>query len=120
MPNAERPATHDLLRAPPGKIAEIVCGELVISSRPMRQVFAASRLAPSLSLFDRSISGDAPGGWQLLDMPELHLGDDVLVPALAGWRRERLPAIPDAAFLTLPPDWICERSRCRRRVPTNT
>jgi len=40
--------------------------------------------------------------------PELHLGDDVLVPDLAGWRRERLPAIPDAPALMLPPDWACE------------
>jgi Uma2 family endonuclease len=36
------------------------------------------------------------------------LGEDVLVPDLAGWRRERLPAVPDAAFFTLAPDWICE------------
>lgn len=49
-----------------------------------------------------------PGGWWVLDQPELHLGEHVLVPDLAGWRRERLPAIPDEAYFTLAPDWVCE------------
>ncbi len=40
--------------------------------------------------------------------PELHLGKEVLVPDLAGWRRERMPELPDTAALTLAPDWICE------------
>jgi Uma2 family endonuclease len=43
-----------------------------------------------------------------LDEPELHLGDEILVPDLAGWRPERLPAVPDQASLTLAPDWVCE------------
>ena len=49
-----------------------------------------------------------PGGWWLLDEPELHFQLDVVVPDLAGWRRERLPSIPDEAALTLRPDWVCE------------
>jgi Uma2 family endonuclease len=49
-----------------------------------------------------------PGGWWILDEPELHLGEQVVVPDLAGWRRERVPAIPDEAFFTLAPDWVCE------------
>ncbi|HEX8152583.1 MAG TPA: Uma2 family endonuclease, partial [Thermoanaerobaculia bacterium] len=40
--------------------------------------------------------------------PELHLGTDVLVPDIAGWRRERLPEYPDVAAFDLAPDWICE------------
>jgi Uma2 family endonuclease len=53
---------------------------------------------------------DGPGGWIILDEPELHLGDpvDILVPDLAGWRRETMPELPDAPFLTLRPDWACE------------
>lgn len=43
-----------------------------------------------------------------LDEPELHLGRAILVPDLAGWRRERLPELPDAPFLTVAPDWVCE------------
>ena len=38
----------------------------------------------------------------------MHLGEDVLVPDLAGWRRERMPAVPDVPFFTLAPDWLCE------------
>jgi Uma2 family endonuclease len=49
-----------------------------------------------------------PGGWWILDEPELHLHGDVLVPDLAGWRRERMPSIPNAPFVELPPDWVCE------------
>jgi Uma2 family endonuclease len=49
-----------------------------------------------------------PGGWWILDEPELHLGDDILVPDLAGWRRERMPALPDTAWFELVPDWVCE------------
>lgn len=49
-----------------------------------------------------------PGGWWIVFEPELHLGRNILVPDLAGWRRSRLPAIPAAAFFTLAPDWVCE------------
>ncbi len=62
-----------------------------------------------------------PGGWLLLDEPELHLGQDVLVPDLAGWRRERLPVLPKGAAFNLAPDWACEvlspsTSRLDRKV----
>jgi Uma2 family endonuclease len=56
--------------------------------------------------FDRGRNG--PGGWVIVDEPELHFGNDVLVPDLAGWRRHRLPTLPADAFLTLAPDWIGE------------
>ena len=45
------------------------------------------------SPFQRGRGG--PGGWWILDEPELHLGEHVLVPDLAGWRRVRMPEIPD-------------------------
>lgn len=48
------------------------------------------------------------GGWVILNEPELHLAADVLVPDLAGWRRERMPQIPRVAAFTLSPDWVCE------------
>ncbi len=56
--------------------------------------------------FDRGQGG--PGGWIILDEPELHLGGDVLVPDLAGWRRERMPELPDTPAFELAPDWACE------------
>jgi Uma2 family endonuclease len=49
-----------------------------------------------------------PGGWWILDEPELHLSPDVLVPDLAGWRIERMPSLPETAWFELAPDWVCE------------
>jgi len=66
---------------------------------------AATKLAAKL---DDPFDFDGPGGWILLLEPELHFGNDVLVRDIAGWRRERLPSVPDVAYLTLAPDWICE------------
>lgn len=42
-----------------------------------------------------------PGGWLILDEPELHLGGHVLVPDLAGWLRERMPAPPETAWFAV-------------------
>ena len=53
-------------------------------------------------------NSDGPGGWLILDELELHLGNDVLVPDLAGWRRERMPEMPETAGFTMAPDWACE------------
>lgn len=105
-----RPATYeDLERVPPHLVGEIVGGELVVSPRPRTvHARAAFRLGRALGPFDRDPSAEGPGGWVLLFEPELHLGGEVLVPDLAGWRRERLPELPDAAALTLAPDWVCE------------
>ena len=30
------------------------------------------------------------------------------MPDLAGWRRERMPSLPDTAWFDLAPDWVCE------------
>jgi Uma2 family endonuclease len=108
---AKRRATYeDLLQVPDTKVAEIVDGELVVSPRPAaRHALAAMGIAADLAPAFHGLEGRAgPGGWWILPEPELHLGDDVLVPDLAGWRRTRLPAIPDAAAFSLAPDWLCE------------
>ncbi|MDR2154115.1 MAG: Uma2 family endonuclease, partial [Burkholderiaceae bacterium] len=104
-----KPATYeDLCALPPNRVGEIVRGVLYSHPRP------ASRHARSSSvlggkLYPRFDEGDGgPGGWWILDEPELHLGDDVLVPDLGGWRRERMPVFPDVAWFDLAPDWICE------------
>ena len=104
-----RPATYeDLLAVPDHLVAEILDGELHTSPRPaLPHAVATSRLGVDLGgPFDRGRGG--PGGWWILDKPELHLGSDVIVPDLAGWRRERLAEIPRAPYLTLAPDWVCE------------
>jgi Uma2 family endonuclease len=106
---AKRRATYeDLLQVPAPFIAEIVDGVLLTQPRPAsRHALAASVLGGELSApFHRGKGG--PGGWILLDEPELHLHGDVLVPDLAGWKRERMPEMPDAAAFELSPDWVCE------------
>lgn len=110
MANAARqPATYeDLLALDDNLVGEIVHGVLHAQPRPrIRHARASTRLGQKLGPpFDEGDGG--PGGWILLDEPELHLQPDVLVPDLAGWRRENLPELPDAPFLTLRPDWVCE------------
>jgi len=106
---AKKPATYeDLLALPDNVIGQIIAGELVASPRPaLLHAQAASALLGDLRApFGRGRGG--PGGWCLLFEPELHLGLDVLVPDVAGWRRERLPVLPPEPYLTLPPDWLCE------------
>ena len=106
---AKRRATYeDLLSVPENRIAEILDGELVTQPRPAsRQARAASSLGGELyGPFDRGRGG--PGGWIILDEPELHLHGDVFVPDLAGWRRSRMPELPDAPAFELAPDWVCE------------
>ena len=106
---ARKPPTYDdLLALPAHVVGEIIGGELFVLPRPRaRHAAASSTLGEELGPpFRRGRGG--PGGWILLDEPELHLGGDVIVPDLAGWRRERMPELADVAFLELAPDWICE------------
>jgi Uma2 family endonuclease len=109
VPTVRAPATcRDVLDAPETMVAELIGGALHLHPRPAsRHARASSVLGAELSgPFDRGRGG--PGGWWIIDEPELHLGADVLVPDIAGWRRERMPAFPDAAWFELAPDWVCE------------
>jgi len=100
-------ATYDdLCDVPDNLVAEIFDGELYATPRPaLPHTHASSALGATLfGSFHRS----GRGGWIILDEPELHFGNDVLVPDIAGWRRARLPAVPAAPYLTIAPDWVCE------------
>lgn len=105
----EHSATYqDVLSAPAHMVAEIINGALHAHPRP------APRHSHAYSVLGAKIGGpfhfdnDGPGGWWILDEPELHLGPDVLVPDIAGWRRERMPNLPDTAYFETVPDWVCE------------
>ena len=111
--NSDRPkrATYaDVVAAPPGKVAEVLDGQLHLQPRPrVFHAHVATALGGELfGPFHRGLGG--PGGWIILDEPELHVGrnPDIIVPDLAGWRRTTLPELPDEAFLTVAPDWVCE------------
>ena len=106
---ARRRATYqDVLDAPPHRVAEVVDGTLHTHPRPaMPHARASSVLGGKLGgPFDHDAGG--PGGWWIVFEPELHLGEDILVPDVAGWRRERMPEYPETAYVTLAPDWGCE------------
>ncbi|MEO7330410.1 MAG: Uma2 family endonuclease [Minicystis sp.] len=104
----------DLEAVPPGKVAEIIDGELHVFPRPApRHAKASTRLTMALGPFDDD-DGD-PGGWIILHEPELHFPDpaarsgvDVLDPDIAGWRLEQMPELPSTAYFELAPDWVCE------------
>jgi len=100
-------ATYDDLREVPDHfVAEMFDGDLYASPRPaLPHANAAGSLFAEIH---KSFHRKGPSGWVILFEPELHFGDDVLVPDLAGWRRTRLPKLPAEAYLTLAPDWICE------------
>jgi Uma2 family endonuclease len=111
VPSPRARATYaDLLAVPDHRLAQIVEGELVVLPRPaMPHAFTSSGLGFDVGgAFHGSGRGGAAGGWWIVFEPELHLGHDVLVPDIAGWRVERMPSYTSDAFVTLAPDWICE------------
>lgn len=107
---ARRATYDDLMQVPDHLVAELIDGELFTSPRPASpHARAAGAIFKDVSPYDgRPGSPGAPGGWWMFFEPELRLGDDVLVPDLAAWRLERMPAVPDVAAFTLAPDWVCE------------
>lgn len=111
MERARRPATYeDLLKVPETMVAEILDGELYATPRPASHANAASGVAGDVrGPFHREPGGlGGPGGWWILFEPELHLGPDVVVPDVAGWRREKMPVLPNVAAFMQAPDWACE------------
>ena len=108
-PPAIKPATYDdLFELPEHIVGEIIGGRLITHPRPApKHARAYSSLGFKIgSAFDEG--RDGPGGWWILDEPELHLDADIVVPDLAGWRRERMPRLPETAWFELAPDWIGE------------
>jgi Uma2 family endonuclease len=104
-----KPATYaDIEALPPNLVGEILFGSLVTHPRPARRhAAAASHLGAVLSPpFD--FGKDGPGGWIIIGEPELHLGPHVVVPDLAGWKRERLIGREEGAWFDEVPDWVCE------------
>lgn len=114
FPNLRADVVAGYLNAPDTMVAEVIDGELSVMPRPRpRHTNAAGELFGELrGPFRRGRGG--PGGWIIFVEPELHLGrkPDIVVPDLAGWRRERVPddlLDDDApAAITLAPDWVCE------------
>lgn len=97
------------LDLPEYKRGEIINGTLYIMSRPSPpHANATSILGGELNgAFQRGRGG--PGGWWIIDEPEIHFfPKEPLSPDIAGWRVERMPALPSTAHFELAPDWVCE------------
>ena len=103
-----RATYQDVLDAPEHRVAEIIDGTLHTHPRPAPPHAVASSSLGSDLLTTFQFGRGGPGGWWIIFEPELHLGEDIVVPDLAGWRRERMAELPDTAYFTLAPDWVCE------------
>jgi Uma2 family endonuclease len=96
----------DLYSIPETWVGEIIHGDLYAFPRA-RTVHkrALTRIIQALVPAD---DDDAPDGWVILHDVEIWFGKNLLVPDLSGWRRSRLPEIPDIVTMKLAPDWVCE------------
>ena len=104
-----RPGTwHDLIALPPHVRGELIANTLYAQPRP-RPKHALAGLGIGGGIKSPFGDGrDGPGGWWILAEPGLHLPKaKEVVPDVAGWRKERLPRLPDGPIEVVP-DWVCE------------
>lgn len=109
LQKTRRKASYDdVLDAPPHKVAQVISGNLHLHPRPIgSHIMANAILCRKIATpFQDGIGG--PGGWWIVSEPEIHLEEDIVVPDIAGWRKEKLPKYPYGAFVTVSPDWVCE------------
>jgi len=111
MQPALQPTLYESLEAlPEGVTGEILNGQLHTHPRPSgAHVNVGSMLGAELIGPFRK-GNEGPGGWWIIDEPEIHFvrNVEVAVPDLAGWRRERMPYFPEDQRFEVVPDWICE------------
>ncbi len=107
---ATETAYDRLMALPDNRVGEIISGQLYTQPRPAGpHAVACTTLAAEIHRpYQRGRGG--PGGWWIVVEPELHFVRDteVLVPDIAGWRRERLPQPPRDQRFEVVPAWVCE------------
>ena len=107
---------EELCDLPGNFVGEIFNDELIVSPRPAPRHIATSSILGLQIGGPFQLGNGGPGGWWILDEPELHFEKpaqkrekkNTVVPDLAGWKRDRLPKLPETAYFELPPDWVCE------------
>jgi Uma2 family endonuclease len=106
-PALKLPSYADILALPENMIGEIINERLEVRPRPApKHALTSSALGGELFRpFQKERGSD---GWWILDEPELHIGGHILVPDLAGWRKQRMPKLPDTPWFEIVPDWVCE------------
>lgn len=108
-PKKRRATYADIEALPENVVGEIIDGELFVMPRPRpKHANTLGNLRDELrGPFQRGRGG--PGGWWILPEPEVHLvPDEPVVPDIAGWRRARMPELPDSPKIRVGPDWVCE------------
>jgi Uma2 family endonuclease len=100
---------EDLYNIPAGMTGEIINGELIATPRPSRKHgFCATALGAAVTVPYQFGEGGGPGGWIFIIEPEIRLGENILVPDLAGWRRKNFPFQEDSNWIAIAPGWVCE------------
>jgi Uma2 family endonuclease len=106
-PHKKNASLADVEALPEGKVGELIDGDLYICGRPR------SPHARALGSVLRQVDDDddSPDGWVILAEVEIWFGKNrknLLVPDISGWRRARMPEMPDVPRFDLVPDWVCE------------
>lgn len=108
--NLGRPATMaDLEALPPHVKGEIIDGELYVQPRPRARHSRIETIIAGATQGPYDLGRGGPGGWWILLEPGIELpGSPEFSPDVAGWKRERLPDLPEDEPIRVAPDWICE------------
>jgi Uma2 family endonuclease len=108
-PARKHPTLADLEALPANIKGEIIEGVLYTMTRPRgrHQNITGALIDALRGPFQRGRGG--PGGWWILPEPGIELpSTPEISPDVSGWRRERMPVLPDDASIAIVPDWVCE------------
>ena len=100
---------EDLFAVPENMTGEIIDGEVIATPRPSRRhtlvtgLLGGEIIPPYFHGW-----GGGPGGWIIIIESEVGLGEDILVPDLAGWKKERFPVSEETNWISVVPEWVCE------------
>jgi Uma2 family endonuclease len=109
LDTTEKRATYeDLCSVPENMTGELIDGELIVTSEPSWKSHLAETLLADVLASYHSKDESGPGGWIILSRPRILMGDSILAPDLAGWRRERIPPGLEMDRISVVPDWVCE------------
>ncbi len=107
-PARSRATYEDLYRVPENMVGEIINGELIVTPRPSPKHVLSTSVLGGKILPPYQFGQGGPGGWIILDEVEVRLGEQLVVPDLSGWRKERFPQKFEANWIEVAPDWVCE------------
>ncbi|CAN91254.1 hypothetical protein predicted by Glimmer/Critica [Sorangium cellulosum So ce56] len=112
LPARKLATIADLLAVPEAqRFHEIIDGELAPKAMPSPKHGGAQASLAGIVFrpYNRRPGGRWPGGWWFATEVEVQLEEhEVYRPDVAGWRRERLPELPDKTPIVVRPDWVCE------------